>query len=165
MSASGASGIDSMFSSTISTLHDGGQSAASVARPRGGLIARFDGRMPSTAHLKLQKLSGYFGLISSSRMRGASSAGGRLRNRSRAQTATLGRLFLRRLDAHQRQPDARYGSRLLTPSGQGRGRKPAGDLVTATETIQANVASAATNATALTPGVLPYLSAMLPRTM
>src|SRR5581483_5431244 len=71
MSASGASGTDSTFSSTIATCHCGGHRAASVASPSGGLIARLPGSTSSTAHLKLQKLSGYLGLISSSFMSSA----------------------------------------------------------------------------------------------
>src|SRR5436190_4950423 len=69
MSARGARGTASTFSSTISTSHDGGVSAASVASPRGGLTARLRGRISSTAQRKLQKLSGERGLISSRRMR------------------------------------------------------------------------------------------------
>src|SRR5690348_16315922 len=45
ISACGASGIDSTFSSTIETCQCDGVSAASVARPSGGLIARLRGRI------------------------------------------------------------------------------------------------------------------------
>src|SRR5215469_4154830 len=74
ISASGAKGMDSMFSSTISTSQSGGQRAASVARPSGGLIARLPGRISSSAQRKLQKVSGKRGLMRSRRIRFA--AGG-----------------------------------------------------------------------------------------
>jgi len=66
MSARGLSGMLSMFSSTISTSQFCGESAATVARPSGGLTVRLLGRTESTAHRKLQKLSGKRGLMSSS---------------------------------------------------------------------------------------------------
>jgi len=57
-----------MFSSIISTSQRGGHSAASVARPSGGFMARLFGKTSASAHLELQKLSGNRGLISSKRM-------------------------------------------------------------------------------------------------
>jgi len=68
MSACGSNEIGSMFSSTISTSQCGGHSAASVARPSGGFMARLLGKTSASAHLELQKLSGNRGLISSRRM-------------------------------------------------------------------------------------------------
>ena len=67
-SARGARGRDSMFSSTISTSQPGGQSAASVARPSGGFIARLPDNILSSAHLKLQKLSSNLGFMRSKRI-------------------------------------------------------------------------------------------------
>src|SRR5581483_7798944 len=69
MSACGLRGIDSMFSSMISICQSSGESAATVARPRGGLTVRLLGRTESIAQRKLQKLSGKRGLISSSFVR------------------------------------------------------------------------------------------------
>src|ERR1035437_8162991 len=79
MSARGAGGRDSRFSSTISTFQSGGQNAANVARPSGGFIARLPDNILSRAHLKLQKLSLNLGFMRSKRMVGqtpASSAPG-----------------------------------------------------------------------------------------
>ena len=56
-----------MFSSMICTSQFGGQSAASVARPSGGLTARLPERISRSAQRKLQKLSLKRGLTSSSR--------------------------------------------------------------------------------------------------
>jgi hypothetical protein len=64
ISASGFKGIDSMFSSMISTSQSDGHRAASVASPSGGFIVLISlGITLSTAHLKLQKLSGNLGFI------------------------------------------------------------------------------------------------------
>ena len=68
MSACGFAGTVSMFSSTISTSQLSGHKAASVASPSGALTARFPVNTFSTAHWKLQKLSGNIGLISKSLM-------------------------------------------------------------------------------------------------
>ena len=82
MSASGSSGTDSTFSSTMLTCQWPGVSAASVASPSGGLSVRLLGTMVSTAQRKLQKLSGKRGLMSSSfmaRLRPYAAAAWRLR--------------------------------------------------------------------------------------
>ena len=52
-------------------VQSGGHSAAKVANPSGGFNARVPTRISSIAHLKLQKLSGKRGLISSRRMAGS----------------------------------------------------------------------------------------------
>src|ERR1043166_8214734 len=67
-SASGRSGIGSMFSSTIVTSQCAGHSAARVASPSGGLTARWPDKIALSIHSKLQKLSGNRGLIRSRRM-------------------------------------------------------------------------------------------------
>ncbi len=65
---SGRWGIDSMFSSTISIAQSDGESAANVARPRGGFSARFPGTTFSTVKRKLQKLSGDLELMRNNRI-------------------------------------------------------------------------------------------------